>query len=255
MNIISNGLKFVSALINSVPGYVLLGIILFAVAVGAFFVYLAAEVRTPIEYQASTIAVVAFWMSGLAFLGAVIRAIVNQVNTIRKRRVAAVESARERAKEKPDTIKPTWEMGRATLEEYFDRNLQQINLIFILSISVMFIGFGLILYGIFIAFSIDERKTTGDTITLVSAAAGIVTEFIGATFLFMYRSTIKQAVEYTQALERINSVGMAMQILDTISGRETEEAKGQLVEAKISISKLLLTRFNTVESSKFESIE
>jgi hypothetical protein len=46
--------------------------------------------------------------------------------------------------------------------------------------------------------------------------AGVITEFIGATFLFIYRSAIQQAVDYSKSLERINSVGMAMQILDTM---------------------------------------
>jgi hypothetical protein len=34
--------------------------------------------------------------------------------------------------------------------------------------------------------------------------------------MLIYRSTIRQASSYAETLERMNSVGMAMQILDTI---------------------------------------
>lgn len=49
---------------------------------------------------------------------------------------------------------------------------------------------------------------------------------------------IGAAAEYTSSLERINSVGMSMQILDTI--QQTKETLAELNQAKISISKLLL---------------
>ena len=50
-----------------------------------------------------------------------------------------------------------------------------------------------------------------------------ITQFIGATFLFIYRSTIQQPINYSRTLERINSVGMAMQILDTMPDATTPE--------------------------------
>lgn len=74
---------------------------------------------------------------------------------------------------------------------------------------------------------------------------GIITEFIGATFLFIYKSTVEQAIRYTSSLERINSVGMSMQILDTI--KQSKETLVELTQAKISISKLLLMQANQAQ--------
>ncbi len=97
----------------------------------------------------------------------------------------------------------------------------------------MAVGFGFILYGIRSAFAAQSGAITP---AVISGLAGVITEFIGATFLFLYRSTIQQAAGYTQTLERINSVGMAMQILDSISS----ESKELQDETKAEIVKLLL---------------
>jgi len=99
-----------------------------------------------------------------------------------------------------------------TLEAYFNKNLSQIASIFWLSVLVMVAGFAILLYGIWR--SVQTPDVLGPA--TIAGISGIITEFIGATFLFIYRSTIQQAVNYSKTLERINSVGMAMQILDTM---------------------------------------
>jgi hypothetical protein len=155
----------------------------------------------------------------------------------------------------PEKAKPAWDLGRVKLEMYFDRNLSQINYIFMLSVAVLIIGFGFILYGVshsISSSSIDLQAAadilgetenpdvlasiiaqSSNTSGSVATLAGVVTEFIGATFLFIYRSTITQATAYTETLERIHSVGMAMQILDTISDESLElqdKTKSEMVK-------------------------
>ena len=123
-----------------------------------------------------------------------------------------IKQAESRLKEEPEKAKPAWDLARVTLESYFNRNLSQINSIYWLSVIVMIVGFGILIWGISMAF----RSSTVVVPSAIASAAGILTEFIGATFLFIYRSTIEQAINYSKTLERINSVGMAMQILDTM---------------------------------------
>jgi hypothetical protein len=67
--------------------------------------------------------------------------------------------------------------------------------------------------------------------SIVAAASGIVVQFIGATFLLIYKSTMEQARDYVTVLERINAVGMSIQILESIEGEEPQmrnEARSQL---------------------------
>ncbi len=134
-----------------------------------------------------------------------------------------IEKANSKIDKEPGKVRPAWEIGRITLENYFNRNLSQISAIFYLSVFVMLVGFFIIAYGIYEAF-----QTQNISIATIATIAGLITEFIGATFIFIYRSTIQQASNYTQTLERINSVGMAMQILDTMP----DEIKNDDIKSK-----------------------
>ena len=130
-----------------------------------------------------------------------------------------IDQAESRVEEQPEKAKPAWDLARATLEAYFNRNLSQVTWMFWLSVTVMFIGF--IIVGFGIAQAIQSPNVLGPA--AIASIAGIITEFIGATVLFIYRSTIQQAIDYSQTLGRINSVGMAMQILDTMPDQTQPE--------------------------------
>lgn len=135
-----------------------------------------------------------------------------------------IAQAESRVEAEPAKAKPAWDLARATLEAYFNRNLSQIASIFWLCMMVMIAGFGIIIWGITQAILSPNVLAPA----IIASASGIIIEFIGATFLFIYRSTIQQAVNYSRTLERINSVGMAMQILDTMPDEtKTEDLKSQ----------------------------
>lgn len=100
---------------------------------------------------------------------------------------------------------------------------------------VMLIGFGLIVYGVFRVFETPELLNP----SLISAISGVLVSFIGATMLTIYRSTMSQAKDYVAILERINAVGMSIQVLETI-----KEDPGQLKdETTASIAKQLLSMY------------
>lgn len=113
-------------------------------------------------------------------------------------------------------------------------------------VIVMIVSFGFIIYGIsqiFVPVSlqpINATHTPSSSIinpAIIGSVAGLITEFIGATFLFIYRSTIQQAASHIKTLERINSVGMAMKILDTISNESKElqdKTKAEMVRMLLS---------------------
>lgn len=123
-----------------------------------------------------------------------------------------LEEAQARLEKETQKARPAWDLARITLEAYFNRNLTQITSIYWLSVIVLTIGFGIIVWGVSTAISVPNATMPA----AIASTVGVITEFIGATFLFIYRSSIEQAVNYSKMLERINSVGMAMQILDTM---------------------------------------
>jgi len=146
-------------------------------------------------------------------------------------RIALAES---KAEAEPEKTKPAWDLARVTLESYFNRNLSQVTAIFWLSVIVMFIGFAIIIWGITQA--IQSPNSTLPAV--ITGLAGVITEFVGTTFLLIYRSTMEQAITYTKTLERINSVGMAMQILDTIPNDAKDD--GLKDSTKATVVKMLM---------------
>lgn len=149
-------------------------------------------------------------------------------------RIVAVE---ERVRENPKETQAAWELAQTKLESYINRNLSQVRSIFWLTILVMLFGFSLISYGIFQAF--EAPDVLGPPI--LTACSGLIVNFIGATFLVVFKSTMSQAQEYMGIIERINAVGMSVQILETIS-----ESNDTLKDKTISdISQKLLDLYGT----------
>jgi hypothetical protein len=129
----------------------------------------------------------------------------------------------------PEKAKPAWDVAKVTLESYFNRNLAQIRYIFVISIVVILVGFGIIAWGIVRAIQYPDDALPD----AIATGAGVMVEIIGATLLKMYQSSINQAMSYTEILERINAVGMAMQILDTMNVGATENNLKDKVKADI----------------------
>jgi hypothetical protein len=129
-----------------------------------------------------------------------------------------IEQFEIKAAQEPEKTKLAWDLARVKLEAYFDRNLSQVRMIFFVAMFVMVVGFIFVLSGISIAFHKPESMRP----SYISSISGIITQFIGLTFMLIYRSTMAQANQFMEVLERINAVGMAVQILDTIPEGEVQ---------------------------------
>lgn len=156
-----------------------------------------------------------------------------------------IENAEVKVHDEPEKAKPAWDLASATLESYFIKNLNQITTIFFLCVLVMAVGFVIIIWGITQAVTNPD----GVPVAIITACAGVVTEFIGATFLYIYKSTIQQAATHTKTLERINSVGMAIQILDTIPDDATKTLKN---ETRAMLVKKLMDQASGIQSGADE---
>lgn len=135
-----------------------------------------------------------------------------------EKREEKIENLEKEVKEKPTETKTAWELARLKLESYLNKNLQQVSSIFYLSVTVMIVGFGLIIFGVYKVYSNPKLMNP----SILATCSGIVLNFIGGTFLLIYRSTMKQAKNYVDVLERINAVGMSIQILENISSKKED---------------------------------
>ncbi|WP_263359743.1 TRADD-N-associated membrane domain-containing protein [Acidicapsa ligni] len=123
-----------------------------------------------------------------------------------------IEVAEERLRANPEEPQLAWDVAREKLERYLNRNLSQVRSIFLLTVFVMLVGFALIAIGAYQAFH-DQAHFSA---SVLSAVSGVVVSFIGGTFLVLYKATMEQASNYVTILERINAVGMSVQILKSL---------------------------------------
>jgi hypothetical protein len=146
-------------------------------------------------------------------------------------REQVIKEVEERARTHPKEPQAAWDLARVKLESYLNRNLRQIQWIFFLTLLVMIVGFVIIGYGIIRVYQSPENFRPSIVVTL----SGVVVEFIGATFLLIYRSTMEQAQSYVSMLEKINAVGMSINILDTMTSANTDKVRAQLAMELLSL--------------------
>lgn len=206
------------------PGWVVAAI---TIPMFAFLLLIASSgTKYIVELIGATVAVVATAFSILTMLSDKF-AVATQERKI--------EQIAEKAEKEPEKTKFAWDLARVKLEAYFDRNLSQVQMIFFVAVAVMVVGFVFILWGVNLAITKPEVIKT----SYIAAASGIITEFIGVTFMVIYRSTMAQANQFMEVLERINTVGMAVQILDAIPEKETElknTTRAEIVSLLLSVN-------------------
>ncbi len=134
---------------------------------------------------------------------------------VREKKVELVE---ERLREHPERPQLAWDLARAKLESYLDRNLSQVRSIYWLTLLVMFCGFGFVMYGLLQVAQNPDRLP----VSIIASASGVLISFIGGSFLLIYRSILSQSKEYVTVLERINAVGMAVQVISSIPDANSE---------------------------------
>ncbi|KMS54185.1 TRADD-N-associated membrane domain-containing protein [Sphingobium cupriresistens] len=148
----------------------------------------------------------------------------------------AVNDLEERVKNEPDKPKLAWLLAQEKLESYLDRNLRQVSSIFYLTAFVMLIGMGFIGLGVWKSLN-DPNKIEP---AALAALAGVVIQIIGGTILLIFRSTMSQAKGYVNVLERINAVGMSINILEGI-----ESSNEMRDKARLALSANLLRLYDT----------
>jgi hypothetical protein len=145
-----------------------------------------------------------------------------------------IETVEERLREHPERPQLAWDLARVKLENYLDRNLSQVRSIYWLTMIVMLCGFGFVSYGLFQASQNPEKLP----VSIVASASGVLISFIGGSFLLIYRSILAQSKEYVTVLERINAVGMAVQVIASIPETNTElknQTKAELAKQLLSL--------------------
>jgi uncharacterized protein YhhL (DUF1145 family) len=149
---------------------------------------------------------------------------------------ARIEKVEEQVREHPDRPQLAWDLARTKLENYLDKNLGQLQSIFWLTSFVMLVGFGFVLFGLMKAY----ESTANFPVSVVASASGVLISFIGGSFLLIYKSILAHTRRFVSVLERINAVGMAVQVLGSISD-DNQKLRN---ESTAALAKHLLTLYS-----------
>ncbi|HZM11712.1 MAG TPA: hypothetical protein VFC15_16005 [Candidatus Limnocylindrales bacterium] len=154
-------------------------------------------------------------LNGAAVAIYIIVQLIASVDSGRDSRLRLVEAQRN-SLAPPDNVQYAVDLAAATLEDYLNRNLSQVKWIFNVAVFVMFCGFAVVCYGASIAMGGRIEAS------LAVSASGIITQFISVTFMVIYRSTMERANSNVTILARINSIGMAVQVLEKMPDSAAE---------------------------------
>ena len=146
---------------------------------------------------------------------------------------------------------------KISLEDYYRVNLSQIQIIFTFSVAAMIAGFILIivslLWSMFIVVNKpqnNQQSSTNYIPSVVGAVSGMIGNFIGATFLFLYKSAVEQSSKYSQFLERDNSLKLAQSLLEDIKSKaEESDDNEKIIEYQLKIITLLINQSKINEIS------
>ncbi len=184
-------------------------------------------------------------LGGFSSLVVVVTIQESRVAVQREKRIEAVE---QRVQDDPKATQAAWELARVKLENYLDRNLSQVRSIYWLTLMVMAVGFALISYGVYQGFQVPAQFKA----SLLSAVSGVIVSFVGGTFLIVYRATMAQAKDLVTVLERINAVGMSVQILESIDDGATDLKNKTTAELAMQLLAMYSTADDGVPNPGFQ---
>ena len=220
-------------------------ILVFVVTLMAILIGLLSEAAVIDKRVANLVGVLLGIVAGVATIGV----IAYQNLADQRVREQKIETVEERLREHPERPQLAWDLARVKLENYLDRNLSQVRSIYWLTLIVMFCGFGFVMYGLFQASQNPDKLP----VSIVAAASGVLISFIGGSFLLIYRSILAQSKEYVTVLERINAVGMAVQVIASIPEANAElksQTKAELAKQLLSLYATSLPPRKNAKSSK-----
>ncbi|WP_425495803.1 TRADD-N-associated membrane domain-containing protein [Pandoraea bronchicola] len=88
-----------------------------------------------------------------------------------------MQNAEETLRKHPEKPQFAWDLARAKLESYLDRSPSQARSIYLLTMIVMLIGFGFIMFGLYQATQAPDRLA----VAVVASASGVIVSFIGGS--------------------------------------------------------------------------
>lgn len=145
------------------------------------------------------------------------RSLSDTLNEIAKRK-QTLEEKIDAQKDNP-CIQDIIQLNLSQLNEYYTINKSQSKRAYGFSFFMIFVGFLLIVSAVILGFMVPSQIS----VTLIIGIAGLLSEFIGATALNLYKASNKHVNEFLERLTYLQKVMLAIELVDRISEGKKEE--------------------------------
>lgn len=151
------------------------------------------------------------------------RSLSDALDEIAKRKQALEEKIGAQ-KDNP-CIQDIIQLNLSQLNEYYTINKSQSKRAYEFSLFMIFVGFLLIVSAVILGFAVPAQIS----VTLIVGIAGLLSEFIGATALNLYKESNKHVNEFLERLTYLQKVMLAIELVDRISEGKKEEQLSNII--------------------------
>lgn len=134
------------------------------------------------------------------------------------KRKQALEEKIDAQKDNPH-IQDIIQLNLSQLNEYYTINKSQSKSAYGFSLIMIFVGSLLIVVAVILCFVAPSQIS----ITLITGISGLLSEFIGATALNLYKESNKHVNEFLERLTYLQKVMLAIELVDRISEGKKED--------------------------------
>lgn len=142
------------------------------------------------------------------------------------KRKQTLEEKIDAQKDKPH-VQDIIQLNLSQLNEYYTINKSQSKSAYNFSFFMIFVGFFFIIFAVILGFAIPTQIP----ITLIIGIAGLLSEFIGATALNMYKESTKHVNEFLERLTYLQKVMLAIELVDRISESKKEDQLSNIISS------------------------
>lgn len=117
------------------------------------------------------------------------------------------------------------QLNLSQLNEYYTINKSQSKRTYGFSFFMIFVGFLLVVSAVILGFTSPAKIS----VTLIVGVAGLLSEFIGATVLNLYKESNKHVNDFLERLTYLQKVMLAIELVDRISEDKKEEELSNII--------------------------
>jgi len=135
-------------------------------------------------------------------------------------RMAATAS--KNAGEGGRSVLETIHLSLVQLTEYYTLSKNQARGSFLISVAALIFGFATLISGIWLLYLPISEASGVRAVAAVSAIGGLVSQFIGASYFYLYNKTIAQLTYFYDRLVRLQDTMLAVTLCDSITNLEKQ---------------------------------